>query len=72
MIATVGKMTKKEFSSLIETAVERKLIELIGDPDEGLNLRSNLQARLLRQQAQVRTGERGESLENVTKKLGLK
>jgi len=72
MIATVGKMTKKEFSSLIEIAVERKLIELIGDPDEGLVLRSNLQARLVRQQAQIRTGERWESLENVTKQLGLK
>lgn len=72
MIATVGKMTKKEFSSLIENTVERKLIELIGDPDEGLELRSNLQARLLRQQARVRAGERGESFENVAKKLGLK
>lgn len=72
MITTVGKMTKKEFSSLIENAVERKLIELIGDPDEGLELRSNLQARLLRQKAQVQSGERGEFLENVIKKLGLK
>jgi len=72
MIATVGKMTKKEFSSLVESAVERKLIELIGDSDEGLELRSSLQARLLRQQARVRSGERGESFESVAKKLGLK
>jgi 5S rRNA maturation endonuclease (ribonuclease M5) len=72
MIATIGKMTKKEFISLIENAVERKLIELIGDPDEGLELRSNLQARLLRQKVQVQSGERGESLANVIKKLGLK
>lgn len=72
MIATVGKMTKKEFSSLVENAVERKMIELIGDPDEGLELRSNLQARLFRQQAKVQAGERGELLENVAKKLGLK
>ncbi len=72
MIATIGKMTKKEFSSLIEDAVERKLIELIGDPDAGLKLRANLEARLFRQQARVSAGERGEPFENVIKKLGLK
>lgn len=71
MIATVARMTKKEFSELIEDVVERKLIELIGDPDEGLNLRATIQARLLRQRSEVRAGARGESLAGLAKKLGL-
>ena len=71
MIATVAQMTKKEFSELIEGVVERKLIELIGDPDEGLKLSAVIQARLLRQRSRVRAGERGESLAGIAEKLGL-
>lgn len=71
MIATVAQMTKNEFSELIEGVVERKLIELIGDPDEGLKLRAAIKARLLRQRSRVRAGERGESLAGMAEKLGL-
>ena len=71
MIATVAQMTKKEFSELIGGVVERKLIELIGDPDEGLKLRAAIQTRLLRQRSWVRAGERGESLARMAGKLGL-
>jgi len=29
-------MTKSELKELIETSIEQKLLELLGDPDEGL------------------------------------
>ena len=39
MGATVARMTEQKLKEMIETTVERKLLELLGDPDEGLALR---------------------------------
>ena len=71
MAATVAKMTKHELKEIIESTVEKKLLQLLGDPDEGRTLRKNLRDRLLRQRRAVAAGERGESLTAITKKLGL-
>ena len=56
---------------MIGETVEEKLIELLGDPDEGLTVKRALRARLLRQRRKVASGERGESLSDVARKLGL-
>ncbi len=71
MSATVAQMTRDELQELIGTVVEQKLVELFGDPDEGLPLKKALQDRLVRQMAAVGGGERGEPLEDVTRNLGL-
>ena len=71
MSATVAQMTKDELQELIGTVVEQKLVELLGDPDEGLPLKKALQDRLVRQMAAVAGGERGERLEDVARNLGL-
>jgi hypothetical protein len=68
---TVAKMTKKELEEIIESSVERKLLELLGDPDEGLELKRSMRARLLRQRKAVAAGERGTPLEVVARRLGL-
>ena len=70
-IATVAQMSKDELKELIETSVEQKLLELLGDPDEGLEIRKSVRDRLLRQKKAVAAGERGESFENVVRRLGL-
>jgi len=70
-IATVTQMSKDELKELIETSVEQKLLELLGDPDEGLEIRKSVRDRLLRQKKAVAAGERGESLEDVVRRLGL-
>ena len=70
-IATVAQMSKDELKELIETSVEQKLLELLGDPDEGLEIRRSVRDRLLRQKKAVAAGERGESFENVVRRLGL-
>ncbi len=70
-MATVAQMTKEELREMIETAVEQKLIELLGDPDEGLPIRKALRDRLLRQRQAVANGERGEPFEDVIRRLGL-
>jgi hypothetical protein len=64
-------MTKEQLREMIGETVEEKLIELLGDPDDGLAIRSSVRARLLRQRRKVARGDRGESLDDVARKLGL-
>ena len=67
----VAEMTAKELRELVGSAVEQKLVELLGDPDAGLVIRENVRKRLLRQKRAVAKGERGESLEAVVRRLKL-
>ncbi len=71
MAKIVAEMTADELKQLVGLAVEQKLIELLGDPDEGLVLRESLRKRLLRQKRAVAKGERGELLEDVVRRLKL-
>jgi hypothetical protein len=64
-------MTKKEFAQILSTVVEQKLVELYGDPDEGLAIKEHLRKRLIRQKKAVAKGERGIALADVVKQLGL-
>jgi len=70
-MTTVTQMTKEELREMIETVIEEKLLELLGDPDEGLPIRKNVRDRLLRQREAVASGERGEPFEEVTRRLGI-
>jgi hypothetical protein len=71
MASTIAHMTKREFAQMLSTVVEEKLVELFGDPDDGLVLRENLRRRLIRQKKAVANGERGEDFAAVVKRLGL-
>jgi hypothetical protein len=71
MSITIAQMTKAEFKELLEDIIEQKLIELLGDPDEGLPIRNSVRERLLRQKQAVAMGERGEPFEEVVRRLGL-
>jgi hypothetical protein len=71
MAATVARMTKHELKEIIESTVEQKLLELLGDPDQGLVLKKRVKDRLLRQRKSVASGQRGESLAVIVKRLGL-
>jgi len=55
----------------IKWMVEQTLLKLFGDPDEGLPIRKETEARLLHQKAAVADGARGKSLKDVVKELGL-
>ncbi len=65
------KITTDELRRLIDEALEEKLTEFFGDPDEGLELRDDLKQRLLRQKEATAKGERGMPLSEVVKELGL-
>jgi hypothetical protein len=63
MATMVGQMSRRELAQLIGRAVEEKLLDLLGDADEGLLLKKGLRDRLVRQQRAVAQGERGASLQ---------
>ena len=71
MTITVAQMTADELREMIGSVVEQKLIELLGDPDEGLVMTKTLQNRLIHQKKAVSEGERGELFEDVVKALEL-
>ena len=71
MATKVAQMTKSELQEMIETTVEQKLLELLGDPDEDLHLKKVVRDRLLRQKQAVAAGERGKPFKDVVRRHGL-
>jgi hypothetical protein len=71
MPTTIAQMTKQELQEMLEATIEQKLLEMLGDPDEGLELRDDVRERLLRQRRAVAEGERGQPLEDVVQQLEL-
>ena len=71
MATKVAQMTADELREMIAAIVEQKLIELLGDPDEGLVMTKSLRNRLIRQKRATAKGERGELFEEVVTRLGL-
>ncbi len=71
MAANVGQLSTDELKEIIGAVVEEKLKEALGDPDSGLDIRADVKDQLLRQQDDVRNGERGEDLVGVAERLGL-
>lgn len=65
MPTKVAQLTTEELKELIGTVIEQKLVELFGEPDEGLAVNKTLQARLRRQRQAVAAGERGEAFDDV-------
>jgi hypothetical protein len=68
---TVADLTVEEFRSLIREVVTQTLLEMFGDPDEGLELREEIKARLQRSLAQTETNGETRPADEVAAKLGL-
>ncbi|MFN0158755.1 MAG: hypothetical protein ACKVRP_11875 [Bacteroidota bacterium] len=69
MPSIIPQMTKKEFAQMLSSVVEQKLVELFGDPDDGLIMKETLRRRLARQSKNVAKGERGEDFATTRKRL---
>ena len=67
----VADMTTDELQTMLETLINRKMSEWIGDPDAGLELRPEIIASIERQRKEYATGTRGKSLADVAQRLGL-
>jgi len=64
-----AKKIDSELKAMIEEIVERKLLELLTDPDFGLELREEVKERLMRL---LRSRKKGVPLQEVANRLGLK
>jgi hypothetical protein len=71
MAKTVADMTTEELKEMLGELIEAKLSDFLGDPDQGLELRETVRERLELQQSAVARGERGESFDDVARRLGL-
>jgi hypothetical protein len=71
MSSTVAEMTPEELREMIESSIERKLIELFGDPDAGLEITDAVREQLLQQATEFDQGNRGKNFADVVSRLGL-
>jgi len=71
MSTNVGQMSTEELKEIIGLVVEEKLKEILGDPDDGLEITAAIRERLVQQKKAVVSGERGEELDKVVGRLGL-
>ena len=72
---TVAEMSLAELRELLEAVLEesfeRKLLEILGDPDVGLEIKQVVRERLLVQKRAVSRGQRGQSLDELVREIDL-
>jgi len=68
---TVKDLSVEELRLLVQDAVEQALLELLEDPDRGLELRGEIRDKLSRSLVAVASGQRGLPAADVAKELGL-
>lgn len=69
--STIPAELREQLEGWVEHIVDQRLVELFGDPDEGLELRPKLVERLREQQKQVAAGDLGVPYDEVKRRLGL-
>lgn len=67
----VADLTVDELKSLIREAVTQTILEIFGDPDEGLELREEIKDRLRPSLAATQPGAKLIPAQEVAAKLGL-
>ena len=67
----IKELTTEQLKVLIQEAVEEKLEEMFGDPDRGLELRDDVKKKLRKSLKAMKSGEKGISIDEVAKKIGL-
>lgn len=71
MASRVTELTTDELREIIESSIERKLTEMFGDPETGLEIHDSLRQQLVRQEEDFQNGKRGKPLEDVITLLEL-
>jgi len=69
--SNISELKVNDLRELIRTEVEQTVIELLGDPDEGLELREEIKSRLERSLANKQSAKKNISAQKVADKLGL-
>jgi len=68
---TVADLTVDQFTDLLRKVITQTLTEVFGDPDEGLELRDDIQAKILQSLAAIEAGGKVAPVEEVAARLGL-
>jgi hypothetical protein len=68
---TVANLTIDQFKDLMHEVVMQTLLEVFGDPDEGLELRDDIKVKIQQSLAAVKAGGKIIPAEQVAAKLGL-
>ena len=69
--ATVADLTVEQFKDLMREVVVQTLTEVLGDPDEGLELRDDIKVKMQQSLAAVKAGAKIIPAEEAAAKLGL-
>lgn len=71
VMKTVKDLTIEQFKAVVGEVVEEKLRELLTDPDAGLRLRPEIEARLRQQLQNPQLDGESISAAEVSRRLGL-
>jgi hypothetical protein len=69
--SSVADLTVDELRSLIKEVVTQTILEILGDPDEGLELHEEIKERLHRSIAATQAGSETRPAQEVAARLGL-
>lgn len=67
----VADLSVQEFKEIIREVVIQTLLEMLGDPDEGLELRDDFAEELRHSLAEVKSGGKTTPVEEIAARLGL-
>ncbi|MBN2075468.1 MAG: hypothetical protein JW762_07950 [Dehalococcoidales bacterium] len=67
----IKELTVGQLQALIEDTIEAKMEEILGDPDEGLELTDEAKVKIEESLAALKRGEKQIPLEKVANNLGL-
>ncbi|MFC1946807.1 hypothetical protein ACFLXY_02675 [Chloroflexota bacterium] len=67
----IKELTVEQLQALIEDTIEAKMEEILGDPDEGLELTDEAKAKIEESMAALKRGEKGIPLEKVAEEMGI-
>ena len=71
MSVRVAQMTVEDLRQVVDQMVEEKLAVLFKDPEDDLEFTDELKEILARQNERIKNGDRGESFEDVARRIGL-
>jgi hypothetical protein len=69
--STVADLSVDQFKDLIRQVVIQTLSEVLGDPDEGLELRDDIKVKIQQSLAAMQAGTKTIPAQEVAAKLGL-
>lgn len=70
-VSSVADLTVEELRELIRETVSQTIVEVLGDPDKGMELREDVKERLERSLAMMQAGEKTIPAHQVAARLGL-